>query len=321
MKNCKICKSESKLLYKDIKDDRYGYPGNFSIYQCQNCNFGQIDSWLSEKKYDELYTKYYPRKKINPENVKKTAKVKVNKIRKTIWWLLGKNNQCHFKIKPQKKVLDIGCGDGRSLLEIAAQGSEAYGSEKDANVKKIAEKLNLKIHFGDIDTLPHPDEFFNFITMNQLIEHVPNPINFLYEVSKKLKPGGKIILSTPNIESYNCQRSKRKWINWHVPYHQNFFSKESLNILAENTKLKLIKVVTITPTIWTILQNLSNEKNNIGFYVRSEKETILLFLRRIGIKKSVKIIKAHLFAYFSIPFRRIIDKQKKGDSFLVILQK
>lgn len=325
MINCKVCQSETKLLLENLSDTRYGYPGFFNVYQCPKCQFGQLEPQLTEQQINNLYTDYYPRKNISSDSVIKSVHNKLNIYSRAKLWLLGNNCLCHFYITANTKVLDVGCGDGRSLLEITLMGADAYGTEKDLNVKSVADKLNLKIHFGDIDTLNYPDNFFDYITMNQLIEHIPDPIIFLKKISKKLKIGGQIIMSTPNINSYNYIKFNKKWINWHVPFHLNFFSQKSIFNLANQTGLYIKKNSTITPFNWVIMQFLSNWQNPADkhnyWQSRPANFSLIQYLHFLGIKKVIILILSRLFAIFTLFFYRGIDQLKKGDSFIIFLQK
>ncbi|MBT7086736.1 MAG: hypothetical protein HN931_11225, partial [Desulfobacterales bacterium] len=67
---------------------------------------------------------------------------------------------------------------------------------------------------------------------------------------KILKPGGKVIITTPNCHGWGAYFFGQRWINWHVPYHRQFFSEKSINIVAEKAGLQTIKIRTITSSEW-----------------------------------------------------------------------
>lgn len=78
--------------------------------------------------------------------------------------------------------LDIGCGDGYFLFR-----------------SKCRERIGLDKLLGDdvTDTLEFPDNHFDFVTMLAVIEHVADPQALLAEVSRVLRPGGRLIMTTP----------------------------------------------------------------------------------------------------------------------------
>lgn len=71
---CKICGSAAKIKYKDLYDNRHGYPGNFSLLRCGNCGFMQTVPQLTFKKLGDVYTKYYPKRDADIKSVVNRAK-------------------------------------------------------------------------------------------------------------------------------------------------------------------------------------------------------------------------------------------------------
>lgn len=318
--SCKICGQSLELLHENLFDDRYGYPGKFSVYRCVQCGFGQTEPPLTAEALGRLYTDYYPRKNLTADEVRRSATWQPGKLASWKRWLQGVDNTCHYHVTPNSKVLDIGCGNSASLLDIQAQGAEAVGTEEDRNVEPIARELHLQIHFGDVSTSSYADESFDFITMSQLLEHIPDPAAFLQRVSQKLKPTGQIIMSFPNIDGWNRRHSGKKWINWHIPYHINFFTPKSLRQLADHTGLKLVSLKTITPNVWIQLQALANHSTAVagqpnaiwtGSQVSNQNNRA----------HRVRSILSMLVSYLVVPVTRWRDWRGQGDSWLVIMSK
>ena len=309
--DCKICAGASQPLYTQLFDDRYGYPGTFSIYQCTACGFAQSVPELSPDKLSQLYTNYYPRKNITIDTVRQAATYRPGKLFQMMSWLRGTRNTCHYHVQPGQRVLDVGCGDGASLLDISTLGAEAYGTEYDRNVEPVAQKLGLNIFFGDLTDAPYADGFFDTITMSQLLEHIPDPIAFLRNAKQKLKPGGKIIISFPNINSFNRTRSGRKWINWHIPYHMNFFTDQSIARLAEATGLALTSIHTSTPNDWLVMQTLANHSTAVP----GQPNPIW-----VGTGQRWQVGLALLFSWLRLPLTRFQDALGRGDSYLIVLK-
>lgn len=321
MLECQLCHTSCELMYQNLADDRYGYPGSFSVYQCPHCQLGTLAPQLNDKQISQLYTDYYPRRAISATAIQRAAAYRPTLGFKISSWLKGTNNLSHYYIAPHTTVLDVGCGDGSSLLEIQAQGANAYGTEYDQNVAPAAKQLGLTIHFGPLDTAPYPDHQFDYITMNQLIEHINDPVQFLQQAAKKLKPSGALILSTPNLNGLNRRWSQRHWINWHVPFHMNFFTHKSLALLATQAGFTIQRLKTITPATWVTLQCLNRYGKISPWTSKPTELTFLQYFTQLGFIQSIWLITAHLFGYCSIPIMRLIDACGLGDSFLIILKK
>ncbi len=248
---CKICGSKLKTKYSDLHDTRHGLPGRFSIFECHICGFMQTIPEVKKSELSKLYTKYYPRQKINLKSISEAGK---NMPSKKELWLKGLWGTCHYDTKKGEKVLDIGSGVGRSLVEIEALGGEAWGVDPDLNASKIAKKLKLNFHHGFLDNCPFKKSYFDLITASQVIEHEPNPLKFLKLFKKYLKTNGRIRLSFPNTGTLYRKLWGENWLHWHIPYHLNHFNSKSFRLLAKQAGLKVISIKTVTPNLWTILQ-------------------------------------------------------------------
>lgn len=75
--------------------------------------------------------------------------------------------------------------------------------------------------------------------MDQVIEHVTNPLDILTGINSILKPNGICILSTPNSNGWGAKIFGKKWINWHAPYHLHHFSKQSIEILSKRAGFEI----------------------------------------------------------------------------------
>lgn len=322
MTPCTICHSKTELIYKDLFDDRYGAPGKHSIYRCIKCGFARIFPGIAKNnRLGKFYSKYYPLLSVSPDLLQKSVKIYPN----WLLWLRGNNNTAHYHIKPNSTVLDIGSGSGLSLLEIEKLGSEAYGVEPDPNAQKIAEKLNLIVHKGFITDHPFPKLKFDYITASQVIEHDPDPITFLKKAKEKLYENGEIILSFPNIDSIYRKIFGSKWLNWHVPYHLSFLTKSSLKIVAERAGLRIRKIRTITPNLWTLLQfRMFFEQVNEGqpsSIWKVKESTRISQTQENSIKISFLSISLPLLILLLSFINRIIDLLGLGDSYLVFLKR
>lgn len=120
------------------------------------------------------------------------------------------------RINDGVKVLDLGCGPGTFLSLLGAIKSNTTAKGVDLDSKQIAfarklihmQGLGDRIQFGIINdpfkVLPFEDKLFDVITMNEVVEHI-HPFfahRMLVEAKRVLKPGGKLLLTTPNYRSH-----------------------------------------------------------------------------------------------------------------------
>jgi ubiquinone/menaquinone biosynthesis C-methylase UbiE len=104
-----------------------------------------------------------------------------------------------------KSVLDVGCGNAYGTALMAREASEITGIDYDAgtveeNKKRFSEIKNLKFIQGAVPPLPLKDSSYDVVTAFQFIEHIENRKEFLKECIMVLKPGGVLMVTTPNIK-------------------------------------------------------------------------------------------------------------------------
>lgn len=114
------------------------------------------------------------------------------------------------------KVLEVGCGCGCTLLQIKNNFKDAavYGVEINQNAAVIA-KTFAQVITGNIETeaLPFQGEYFDYIILADILEHLENPWSVLDKIKYYLKPSGYILASIPNIMHFTIIRDllKGKW--------------------------------------------------------------------------------------------------------------
>lgn len=247
--SCPICRVPSVRHIYNVYDDRYGFPGEFKLAGCSSCGHRFLQENFTPELMRRLYTDFYPRSSFSLDKYKPCKEIKGFKT-----WLNGEFCSAFAWVPRNIRVLDIGCGFGESLGYHAARGCEVYGVEADENARRIAEKFGFSIHIGLFDPDIYNPDFFDYVTMDQVIEHVAAPLETLRGIAKVLKPGGTAILSTPNAKGWGAKLFGKKWINWHAPYHTQHFSRKSLAIVAQKAGLYIEKSKTITCSEWLLYQ-------------------------------------------------------------------
>lgn len=245
---CRICSAGVKE-YLEVYDDRYGYPGLFGIYWCPHCGHKFLSGNFTPELLARLYTYFYPRSTLNLDQYQPAKEIKGFAS-----WLNGESCSAYCWVPKNVRILDIGCGFGESLGYHAARGCDVYGVEADENIRRVADKFGFKVHVGLFDPNVYDSNFFDYVTLDQVIEHVTDPVSTMKGVARVLKQGGIAVLSTPNSNGWGARLFGRRWINWHAPYHVQHFSLTAMMMAARQADLSVEKVKTITSSEWLYYQ-------------------------------------------------------------------
>ena len=280
---CPICKNRDVQFEYDLYDDRYGYPSKYQLYKCRFCNHQFLKNEFSPEDLIDLYSKYYPRSQFKVERYRPHEHKEGVKA-----WFDGVYSSAFRWVPRNVRILDIGCGFCETIGYHQNRGCEAYGVEADENARRVADRYHFNVKIGLFDPNDYEPSFFDYVTLDQVIEHVLDPIQTLNGIARILKPGGKVILSTPNAKGWGSKIFRELWINWHIPYHLQFFSKSSIKIAANMAGLDLEHYKTITNPNWLHYQLIhlishpengipSKFWNNTGSYNSYQKLFIKIF--------------------------------------------
>jgi 2-polyprenyl-3-methyl-5-hydroxy-6-metoxy-1,4-benzoquinol methylase len=124
------------------------------------------------------------------------------------------------------KILDVGCAAGFFLEEAQRRGWNVRGIELSADMAREAEKLLRSQVYTALAAVP--DQDFDAITLWEVIEHLPDPVDTLCQLRTRLKPGGTLMLSTPNSGHWQALRFRENWSSYRPPSHLMYFTRSTI---------------------------------------------------------------------------------------------
>lgn len=143
------------------------------------------------------------------------------------------------------KLLDIGSGSGWFLENMQWLGWEVQGIDIDAVSAEKARKRRVDVRVGIVEEARYPDNTFDAITMTHVVEHLYEPRITLQECFRILRPGGRIVIITPNVESAEHRRFERCWQPLEPPRHLNLFTLKSIALAVEQTNFEIDKLYSV----------------------------------------------------------------------------
>jgi ubiquinone/menaquinone biosynthesis C-methylase UbiE len=98
------------------------------------------------------------------------------------------------------RILDAGCGVGGTSIALRKHGAVVCAMDRSsARLEQLrAATDDIDVREGDLSSLPFGDASFDAVVLQDVIEHVTDPARVLHEITRVLRPGGVLYLSTPN---------------------------------------------------------------------------------------------------------------------------
>jgi len=117
---------------------------------------------------------------------------------------VGAPNEIFESIEPVlprgNRLLDVGCGDGSIMRLTAGRFARVHGCDVAVGPIRCASRAGMTALCADLTAdLPYRDASFDCVTCLEVIEHVMDPLHLLTEFRRVLRPGGALVLTTPNI--------------------------------------------------------------------------------------------------------------------------
>ena len=130
---------------------------------------------------------------------------------------------------PSGRLLEVGCGEGDFLCEAETAGYKVLGVEyaEAACMTANARLQSGEVVQGELADAKLPDSHFDVCVLNDVIEHVRDPLALLREVRRVLRPGGAIFIATPCLDSWSARMMKERWMEW-KPEHLTYFNKANI---------------------------------------------------------------------------------------------
>lgn len=124
-------------------------------------------------------------------------------------------------IPPGAKILDVGSGAGGFVVGCRQLGYRAFGVEPDrigagarlTSIQIAARRVLSNVFTSAVgEALPFPDDAFDLVTLNQVVEHVPDQLAVLREAVRVLRPGGALYVACPNYLRFYEPHYKVFWL-------------------------------------------------------------------------------------------------------------
>lgn len=266
---CPLC--AAKRL-RDLYDDVNG----FTIVKCLECGLVFVKERLSA----EDLLAHYEADKDNPTYTEQANVTNLdyyyNRLRSLI----------ESRLKPGR-LLDIGCSAGYFLDTMS--GWDCYGIEIPSTWADVARtKYGERIHVGGLEDAKFPEEHFDVITFQDVLDHLPNPFAYLQTCNRLLRPGGLVVIKVHNISCLFARLWGRRFYALVPPYHLFYFNETTLKMALNNNGYEPLLTTFIAQRLFlkTIPLRLARARRD-GLYYRAFQMLDSLPIGRITIRKNL----------------------------------
>ena len=214
---CTACRNSRSIIV--LRRD------SLSLHRCLNCGTVFLGEY-SDVFVPELYAYYDRYENLGKEDV--FDPITSERCEDLLRWF------SRFGIG--REVLDVGCGLGQFVEVANRSGWIAEGLELSREAVDFACRQGLPVQELDFLSAAIKPNSYDLVTLFEVIEHVPNPAEFLYRAGKVVRPGGLVCLTTPNFASAGRYLLGEDW-KVVDSGHLTYFTPPTLRALVEKTGL------------------------------------------------------------------------------------
>jgi 2-polyprenyl-3-methyl-5-hydroxy-6-metoxy-1,4-benzoquinol methylase len=227
---CPLCKSERREFHYRLVDP-------YQVARCLTCGLYYLYPRLSENAMQQVYrqSSYYEGGACGYADASYT--VQEPALRETFKRLL-RNLQKRGLTGGQ--LLEVGCGYGYLLDEARSFFDRRMGTDFSPKVAEIARARGAEVLVGGVEQLP-PDAKFDCVIATQVIEHVYEPLQFVKQLANHTRPGGHIVLATPDIGGVLHRFMGRRWPSLKSPEHVAYFDFQTLSSAMRQAGLQDVR--------------------------------------------------------------------------------
>ena len=262
---CLLCGADGSTLYDGMIDCLWGVPGQWGLRQCE-CGLAWLHPQPCAQDIAKLYARYYTHAEVDTGRLERLRQEFLKcvlarmgyRVQPSRLWLaralsrvpsIARARALEIFDLPASsvgKLLDVGCGSGRFIRQMQSLGWDASGVDPDPAAVAYGTSQGLSVFQGTVSDAP-PNSRYDVITLNHVIEHVPDPIGLLAECKKRLTPRtGRLLITTPNLSSLGHRWFGRYWRGLETPRHLVLFSVPGLRKCASEAGLSVQSLRTET---------------------------------------------------------------------------
>jgi 2-polyprenyl-3-methyl-5-hydroxy-6-metoxy-1,4-benzoquinol methylase len=257
--NCLLCGADRRSIVLEAPEDAAATAGpRPSVVRCDACGL----CYTSPRPTPAAMQRFYP-EGYSPHRLEPHAKA----LKRKKWWAgwLGWGSPVRSALLRHEKgrLLDFGCGGGKFLAQMHAEGWQVLGVDiSDSVVDRVKQALGLPALAGDLSAPELDGSSFDLVTMRQSLEHVHDPLEVLRQARRLLVPGGTLMVWVPNIDSLPFRWFGPAWYGLDLPRHLAHFTPSTLRRMVVEAGFQAERLWMVRHSSW--LQRSARRARELG---------------------------------------------------------
>jgi 2-polyprenyl-3-methyl-5-hydroxy-6-metoxy-1,4-benzoquinol methylase len=201
--------------------------GGVSLVRCRSCGHVYTGQEPTPAELEAYYSDYPRQGELHPMTAVRFGE------------LLGRLE----RFRQIGRLLDVGAGDAHFLRAAQTRGWETHGTEYAPSKVQEAHGAGLRMH--EAPWRPEDAEgSFDVVSALEVVEHLVDPLDELRWMARLVRPGGAVVLTTPNFSALSRRVLGPRWRAIAYPEHLSLFTARTLHMAAERAGLRRLELST-----------------------------------------------------------------------------
>lgn len=239
---CWFCGGDSSPSFAALSP---GGRRQFTYLRCRGCGLATLAEGPDRRNLDAFYATDY---ELGSAEFAHGRRSLLSRLRAANFHRMARKIEAMIG---KGRILDVGCGSGVFLAALRERGWDVAGVEPHLTAaRQLRAHHGIEVHVGTLEEASTDWGSFDAASLLDVLEHLPDPVLALQKVWSLLRPGGVLIVTTPNVDSFEHRLFGRHWYALQPPDHLWLFSSGSLEQLVTRSGFDRLLPVT-SPVSYT----------------------------------------------------------------------
>jgi SAM-dependent methyltransferase len=241
---CPLCRSPKSHFLMHGRDRLFGLPGWYSLVQCERCAMKFVNPRPTAEALPRHYPEQYAPVMVPNETPSLGRRLATALL--SLRWLgyVREVERVIGRIPADARVVDVGTGLNEFLVHLQRMRG-CLGLAVDFNprvAEYIRSRLRMPVCHGTLLQAALAPETVDLVTMNEYLEHDPEPRSVLLEARRISRPGAHLVVEVPLMGALPSRVFGSCWSQLDIPRHLAFYTPETLTSMLESCGYRVVHV-------------------------------------------------------------------------------